>query len=585
MGFVSRPDLGTMLAEQLGVELAKQEGFGAGLWSEIKRRHPRGRPRTEEDETPEPVGLLREQELPLAPITSLTSTARPSPTSSRAFGSSWPSRRHGSRRSARLTRERSACSRSPAGSWQAGPKRSTIGASGPCARRTRQRTRRRPRTWPELEATAAELRAELIAREQELAERNASETLVQSLSEQVEALRVESDEAWGLFEGARTEARALDGTVTALRAELEAREEALNVLRDEHAGSKDAIAALTTQVDELRAGTEELEMKLEESRAQLGARDDELAAGAEVKTQLAAEATRREEELKALRDEHAGSKDAIAALTIQVDELRAGALDSQRLLDKERSESQAAVAALTEGSRKPGPGRRRSRPPSRSSAKSSRARGDARELEQELSAVREEMARLEQVSDKRKAKVKELQGLLEDQRVRSAAATADLELQVAAAQDKAGGLEQLIAEGEQGLSRAAEARSALEAELAELRRQAPHASELEQELSAVRDEDGSPGADLGEAKGQGQGASGSARGRASPICRRGSRARAAADDDTRRGGALGAAARRARAGSGPRGRGTRGSRAPAGYARPARRGTRPCAFRRSAPRM
>jgi hypothetical protein len=42
-GFVSGPALTTVLAEQLGVEMEKQEGFGSGLWSEIKRRHPRGR--------------------------------------------------------------------------------------------------------------------------------------------------------------------------------------------------------------------------------------------------------------------------------------------------------------------------------------------------------------------------------------------------------------------------------------------------------------------------------------------------------------------------------------------------------------
>ena len=68
----------------------------------------------------------------------------------------------------------------------------------------------------------------------------------------------------------------------------------------------------------------ELEATVAEQRAELEARNGELAAGAEVQTQLAAEAGRLEKELQALRDEHAGSKDAIAALTAQVDELRAG---------------------------------------------------------------------------------------------------------------------------------------------------------------------------------------------------------------------------------------------------------------------
>ena len=41
-GYVSGPELTTVLAEQLGVDMEKQTGFGSGLWSEIKRRHPRG---------------------------------------------------------------------------------------------------------------------------------------------------------------------------------------------------------------------------------------------------------------------------------------------------------------------------------------------------------------------------------------------------------------------------------------------------------------------------------------------------------------------------------------------------------------
>jgi hypothetical protein len=40
-GYVSGPTLTTVLAEQLGVEMEKQEGYGSGLWSEIKQRHPR----------------------------------------------------------------------------------------------------------------------------------------------------------------------------------------------------------------------------------------------------------------------------------------------------------------------------------------------------------------------------------------------------------------------------------------------------------------------------------------------------------------------------------------------------------------
>jgi hypothetical protein len=43
-GLVSGPDLTSALMDQLGVEISKEEGFGSGLWAEIKRRHKRVSP-------------------------------------------------------------------------------------------------------------------------------------------------------------------------------------------------------------------------------------------------------------------------------------------------------------------------------------------------------------------------------------------------------------------------------------------------------------------------------------------------------------------------------------------------------------
>jgi hypothetical protein len=40
-GLVSGPDLTSALMDQLGVEISKEEGYGSGLWAEIKRRHKR----------------------------------------------------------------------------------------------------------------------------------------------------------------------------------------------------------------------------------------------------------------------------------------------------------------------------------------------------------------------------------------------------------------------------------------------------------------------------------------------------------------------------------------------------------------
>jgi hypothetical protein len=42
-GFVSGPALAVALAEQYGVQLEQQRGFGTGLWAEIDRRHRQGR--------------------------------------------------------------------------------------------------------------------------------------------------------------------------------------------------------------------------------------------------------------------------------------------------------------------------------------------------------------------------------------------------------------------------------------------------------------------------------------------------------------------------------------------------------------
>jgi hypothetical protein len=49
-GLVSGPDLTSTLMDQLGVEISKEEGFGSGLWAEIKRRHKRVTPDGAEDD-------------------------------------------------------------------------------------------------------------------------------------------------------------------------------------------------------------------------------------------------------------------------------------------------------------------------------------------------------------------------------------------------------------------------------------------------------------------------------------------------------------------------------------------------------
>ena len=326
-GFVSGPSLTTVLAEQLGVEMEKQEGFGAGLWSEIKRRHPRTK---DHEDTEEPLE-------PLEPVA--------------------PSTPH-DRRLAIID------------DFDDGAPEEQV-------------------DWMALDDGAAEL-----------------ENLRQQL--RFASTRLEEERA------------GHKGTLRLLEESRKERERLAQEVGDwqERAGR----AEDSDENEQAVARLAELEAMVAELRAELDVRDGELAAGAEVQTQLAAEAGRLENELKALRDEHGGSKDAIAALTAQVDEVRSE-------LDKARAEAAAFEATVGE------------------LREELASRGDTDVLEQELAAVRQELARLEQGSEKRKAKVKELQGLLEDERATStgeADSRAALENELKALRDEHAGSKDAI---------------------------------------------------------------------------------------------------------------------------------------------
>ncbi len=66
-GYVSGPALAVALAEQYGVELKTERGFGTGLWAEIDRRHRQGRGRPEDEDNVvqlEPVKLSAVERAP-----------------------------------------------------------------------------------------------------------------------------------------------------------------------------------------------------------------------------------------------------------------------------------------------------------------------------------------------------------------------------------------------------------------------------------------------------------------------------------------------------------------------------------------
>jgi hypothetical protein len=75
-GFVSGPALAIALAEQHGVELNQERGFGTGLWAKIDKRHRAARGQTPEEENAEPNVVRLE---PVKPAPALEVVREPDP--------------------------------------------------------------------------------------------------------------------------------------------------------------------------------------------------------------------------------------------------------------------------------------------------------------------------------------------------------------------------------------------------------------------------------------------------------------------------------------------------------------------------
>jgi hypothetical protein len=71
-GYVSGPALAVALAEQYGVELHTERGFGTGLWAEIERRHRAGRDTEPED------NVVKLEAVP-APVVEIVPDPEPDP--------------------------------------------------------------------------------------------------------------------------------------------------------------------------------------------------------------------------------------------------------------------------------------------------------------------------------------------------------------------------------------------------------------------------------------------------------------------------------------------------------------------------
>jgi hypothetical protein len=74
-GYVSGPALAVALAEQYGVELATERGFGTGLWAEIDRRHRAVRGHEAEDDD----NVVKLEPVPLPPRVEIVPDPEPDP--------------------------------------------------------------------------------------------------------------------------------------------------------------------------------------------------------------------------------------------------------------------------------------------------------------------------------------------------------------------------------------------------------------------------------------------------------------------------------------------------------------------------
>jgi chromosome segregation ATPase len=388
-GYVSGPALTTVLAEQLGVAMEKQTGFGSGLWSEIKRRHPRGGrvhdaiaatdPATPEtprearlqliDGLAEAVGVMRPPD-----------SAEPEPEAPEpAVAEEAPDMRaelEGLRQqlafaATRLDEERAA---------HEGTQRLLDEARVAQAEASDAGEHAASGDLAELNETVVALRADLEARDAQLAEsadaraelervmaelesdlnelrerRTGSESESAELGKQIRDLRVENDEVKQRLIESRAAAKAATDELDALRAQLDARESELAVaseahdrqlteLRHELAAREDARSrevdarvAAEAALAELRAEAESVAQSLDEERA------------AHVATRREAERIEsRWAELEPLEEQMAEATADIDARTQSISELTAELEATKAALDAARSEAVALSETFDE---------------------------------------------------------------------------------------------------------------------------------------------------------------------------------------------------------------------------------------------
>src|SRR5262245_54568453 len=295
-GHVSGPALTTVLAEQLGVDMEKQTGFGSGLWSEIKRRHPRGGRVKDLPATPEAprearlqlidgladaIGVMREPDVEEPPA---TEEPKPAITPAEAMPDLQADldavRQQLTFAATRLDEERSA---------HEGTKRLLEEARAATAEASETDEHTDPAELAQLNDTVATLRAELEAREAELTESVDARTELESVMAELES---DFDKLRERDSGSESANAELADKVRELRVENDEVKRRLIEARAAATAATDELGALKAQLDaradELSTASEAQDRQLAELREELAARDD--ARSREADARVAAEA-------------------------------------------------------------------------------------------------------------------------------------------------------------------------------------------------------------------------------------------------------------------------------------------------------
>ena len=283
-GYVSGPSLTKVLAEQLGVEVEQQKGFGSGLWSAIERRHLFSRPGVEDAQPAEPPEAA-DREPQLALVDELFADEDPGAGPAMSTEDTLAAELESLHQQVAFAAERLDEERSS----HDGTRRLLEEARAEVETLSRQDDGQEALALVEAhEATIDSLRSEVAQRDEQLA---ASANAVAALEAQASRREAELSDVRDRLEGSQSATAVLTSQVDELRSELgrrDAVEAALETdlasLRETAAEQEQALAheienrtALETQLADASASHDAIAARFEEERASHSAVREKLA--------------------------------------------------------------------------------------------------------------------------------------------------------------------------------------------------------------------------------------------------------------------------------------------------------------------